>query len=242
MARGIWVIITCVVFASCTDTNILFTTDFEDQHIGESPGFPWTKIGRGIVVIDTTKSYSGNQSVHFTTGEGYEQGALIGIDHIFPLPKNSYYGSMYMYVQEASPDGIHWTMIQSSGKVPNQNFSSEIRYGGQHNKKLMANYDTKGVKSDCWQHSEEKIPEKKWFRVQWFFDGTQDHMKLWLDGTLIEAITVKKEGAGCVSDEIANQWKFPLIENVFLGWVDYQTGGGPREVWIDDVIISTKKL
>ncbi len=97
---------------------------------------------------------------------------------------------MEMFVKKASPDGIHWTMLQSSGKVSGEAFFSEIRYGGQHRKNLMANYETLGVKSDCWQHPKENIPEQKWFNIRWFFDGESNLMKIWLDNVLLDEITV----------------------------------------------------
>jgi len=236
-------IIICVLFFSCTKKSvILFEDDFENHTIGKIPGTPWKKTGNGIAIIDTSRAFSGNQSVHFSTGAGYRNRAFIGLDHLFPLKKNKYYGSLHMYVEEASPNGIHWTMIQSSGKVKDKNYSSQVRYGGQHHKKLMANYETKGVKSDCWQHSEVKIPEKTWFTLQWHFDGNHNKMQLWLNGKIIESISTIKRGNDCLENDTNGIWKFPVFENILVGWVDYQTGGGNRHVWIDDVIISTNLL
>jgi len=236
-------VIVFVSFLSCDETShVLYQDSFEKYTIGETPNEPWEKTGKGVAIIDDTKSFSGSKSVHFVTGEGYQNRAFLGIDHIFPLKNNAYYGSLKMYVEEASPDGVHWTMIQSSGKVADELYSSEIRYGGQHNKKLMANYETQGVKSDCWKHSQEKIPEGKWFTLQWYFNGNEDTMQLWLDDVLIESITVVDSGEGCVANGTNGQWKFPIMENVLLGWVDYQTGGGTRNIWIDDVIISLERI
>ena len=232
-----------LLLLSCKErSNILYEDNFEKYTLGKTPEKPWKKTGKGVAVIDTKKSFSGSKSVHFITGEGYKNRAFLGIDHIFPLVDNAYYGSLKMYVQEASPDGVHWTMIQSSGKVKDEDYFSEIRYGGQHQKKLMANYETKGVKSDCWQHSSVKIPEEKWFTLQWYFNGNEDRMQLWLDGISIGAITVIGKGEGCVDNGTNGQWKFPVIENVLLGWADYQTSGGIRHIWIDDVVISLEMI
>ncbi len=219
--------------------TILFKDDFENHKVGQVPGAPWEKTGEGTVLIDDTKSFSGGQSVHLVSGEGYTNRAFIGIDHIFPILQNKYYGKLKMYVEEASPDGIHWTMIQSSGKVSDGSFSAEVRYGGQHHKRLMANYDTNGVKSDCWQHSEIEIPEQEWFSLQWYFDGSKNTMKLWLNEEEITSISVIDKGEGCVDKGTNGKWKFPVFENVLIGWVDYQTGGGKRSIWIDDVVISS---
>ena len=142
-----------------------------------------------------------------------------------------------MYVNEASKDGIHWTFLQASGKIKDKDYSAEVRYGGQHYKQFMANYDTKGITTDCWQHSEPKIPEQEWFTITWRFNGETNTMKLWLNDTLIEKITVVDYGEGCLKDELNNKWVFPIFDTLSLGWADYQKGGGQRTVWIDDVVI-----
>lgn len=231
------------VSISCQqESAILFQDDFEHHEVNKSPDSPWKVYGEGTVAIDTTKSFSGKQSVHFVSGEGYKNRAFIGLDHLFPVQGNTYYGKLKMYVEEASPDGIHWTMIQSSGKVQGEQFSAEVRYGGQHHKNIMANYDTQGVRSDCWQHSNVQLPEQEWFTIDWFFDGTHNLMKFWLNGKEVSSVTVQDKGEGCVANDTNGQWKFPVFENVLVGWVDYQTGGGHRSVWIDDVILSTTMI
>ncbi|MEP6901658.1 MAG: hypothetical protein ABJA66_07900, partial [Actinomycetota bacterium] len=194
--------------------------------------------------VDSEKSHSGRKSVHFISGEQYKNRAFIGLfdKSVFPLKNNRYYGSMYMWIAEASPDGVHWTMLQSSGKVKDKSFSAEIRYGGQHQKQLMANYETNGVKSDCWQHSSVPIPEKRWFKVAWFFDGANNSMKFWLDDKQLDEIAVKDQGNGCISNDLNGKWLFPIFENVQIGWVDYQPNGGERNLWIDDFRISSKPL
>ncbi|HAA22584.1 MAG TPA: hypothetical protein DCP28_28900, partial [Cytophagales bacterium] len=168
--------------------------------------------------------------------EGYANRAFLGLHGApwFPLPHNAYYAAMYLWVEEASPDGIHWTMVQSSGPVTGENYTSEVRYGGQHRQQLMANYDTQGVATDCWHHATVALPEKQWVKIGWYFDGPANLMKFWLNDTLLEELTVQGQGQGCVADGLTGQWKFPVFENIVIGWVDYQTGGGTRRLWIDD--------
>jgi hypothetical protein len=149
---------------------------------------------------------------------------------------------MFMFVEEASPDGVHWTMLESSGKIPGKDIVAEVRYGGQHGKRLMANYETVGTRTDCWQHASVKIPERKWFKINWFFDGTRNTMRIWIDDKPVNEITVKGRGEGCLGNDLNDEWIFPVFENVQIGWVDYQLKGGTRDVWIDDFAISSKPL
>ncbi len=231
----------CFGVACQKEAVILFQDDFETYPLGIVTQGPWTTAGKGTVRIDETKAFSGRQAVQLISGEGYVNRAFLELETVFPLSGNHYFGKLNMYLESASPDGIHWTMIQSSGKVAGQDFSAEVRYGGQHHKQLMANYDTQGVKSDCWQHAAIPIPEGKWFALEWEFNGAQNQMKLWLDGELIEALTINGRGEGCVENGTQGQWLFPIVEKLSLGWVDYQRGGGTRKLWIDDVVISKKK-
>ncbi len=237
-----FILIFVALMSSCDRSSLLFYDDFEAYPEGSVPALPWEKSGNGKAVIDSSKSVSGKHSVHFISGEGYKNRSILTFSgkDVFPLKKKRYYGQMQMYVDSASPDGVHWTMIESSGKVPGKDFRAEIRYGGQHSKRLMANYETNGVKSDCWQHSSVTIPEKRWFRVNWFFDGRRNEMKIWIDGVLINEITVRGRGQGCLDNDLNGEWIFPVFEDVQIGWVDYQLNGGERNVWIDDFAISSK--
>jgi len=227
----------CVSHSQHENKKILFQDDFESYIKNSLPTGAWNHSGNGSITISNSKSVSGKQSVAFVSGEGYQEHAFLNLESIFPVKNNQYYGSMRMFVQEASPDGVHWTMLQSSGAVSGENYRSEVRYGGQHNKKLMANYETMGVASDCWQHSSVKIPEQEWFKVQWFFDGERDTMKFWLNDKLLQDISLSQQGQGCGGHDTNDLWHFPIFENLAIGWVDYQTGGGNRYLWIDDVIL-----
>ncbi len=228
------------LFMGCTThTKILFQDDFESAIVTKKPQKPWVISGNGSVVIDNSNSFSGENSAYFISGEGFVNRAFLSLTQIFPIKNNSFYGSMQMFVKKASPDGVHWTMLQGSGNVNNE-YSAEIRYGGQHQQQLMANYDTVGVESDCWQHSSFKIPEKRWFKVCWYFNGQENTMKLWIDNQLISALTVKGKGEGCVKNGTQEQWIFPAFDKLSIGWVDYQKEGGRRHVWIDDVVIATQ--
>ncbi|MEO9872978.1 hypothetical protein [Ekhidna sp.] len=236
-----------VIALSCKqkeDIGVIYRDDFESYSIGTFPASPWQKEGEGKIFVDDTRSVSGTNSVHFITGEGYsERGFLkLPVNQFFRSEENEYYGSVNFWVNKASPDGIHWTMIENIGKVSGQEFSAMVRYGGQHAGRFMANYDTDGISTDCWQHSQTKLPEKEWFNIKWYFNGKENLMKFWLNDQLIEDLTVKSIGEGCAKDENNGLWSFPIVEEVLIGWVDYQTGGGARELWVDDFILSRRPI
>ena len=233
-----------LVSLGCGGYPILFADDFETYALGSEPLGPWRKSGEGTASVDDQRSVSGKKSIHIRSGEGYKNRSILTFasPNVFPLKRNRYYGRMFMYVDDASPDGVHWTMLESSGKIPGKEVTAEVRYGGQHSKRLMANYETVGARTDCWQHSSLKIPEKRWFKVNWFFDGRRNLMRIWIDGKPVDEIGVKQRGEGCLGNDLNGEWIFPVFQNVQIGWVDYQLGGGTRDVWIDDLAISTKAM
>jgi len=221
----------------------LICEDFE-AYTG-TPGAPWKvmKNGPGNVIIDGAQHRSGLKAVKFTTtGAADYQQAYLSLDKIFPIANNAFYGRMMIYTAKAANDGVHWTMIEGEGPASAQGITSaKVRYGGQHEQRLMANYDSSGKASDCWQHSATKMPEGKWACMEWYFDGATNTQKFWLDGKGIDDLTVTGEGEGCGSQETQGKWIYPSFARVNLGWESYQKDD-PREVWIDDVAIGTSQI
>ena len=150
---------------------------------------------------------------------------------------------MMIYATKAANDGVHWTMIDAEGPVAAQGISNaSVRYGGQHLQSLMANYDSTGKKSDCWQHSETKMPEGKWACMQWYFDGKTNTQKFWLNGAAVDDLTVAGSGQGCVNHETNDMWYFPQdFAKTYVGWESYQKDDA-REVWIDDFALGTAAI
>jgi len=222
----------------------LICDDFE-AYTGQ-PAAPWkVSTNQGTVAIDTTRSTSGKQSVKFsTTGANNYQRAFIGLEGApFPIAGNAFYGRMMIYATSAANDGVHWTMIEADGPVAAQSITNaQVRYGGQQMKTLMANYDSTGKKSDCWQHSATKMPEAQWACVQWYFDGKTNTQKFWLNGMAIDDLTVVDYGTGCVDHSTGDKWFFPQdFSKAYVGWESYQKDDA-REVWIDDVAIGTQAI
>lgn len=227
---------------ACAGT--LICDDFEG-YTG-TPTAPWTvSTNNGMVAIDTTRHRSGKQSVKFsTTGVNNYQRAFIGITGTpFPVANNAFYGRMMIYATSAANDGVHWTMIQAEGPVAAQGITTAtVRYGGQQMKSLMANYDSTGKKSDCWQHSATKMPEAQWACMQWYFDGKTNTQKFWLNGAAVADLTVAGEGQGCIDHETNDTWYFPQdFSKAYVGWESYQKDDA-REVWIDDVALSSQPI
>lgn len=236
---GAFLLMAFTIFSCKEEGDLIFHDSFEYYDVGFVPKGPWAASGNGLIKVDSAKSHSGDFSVYFESGEGFSNRAFLRLigNPLFPFSYNRITGSFYIWLEEASPDGIHWTMVQAGGPVQDEEYKSEVRYGGQHQKRLMANYDTQGANTDCWHHSATALPEKEWVKVGWQFDGMNKTMKFWLNDRLIDDLTIVEKGQGCIGNDLEGKWVFPVFEELVIGWVDYQSGGGTRRFWIDDVML-----
>lgn len=239
--------------AEACPASAVFCEDFEDDATGSFPGAPWTESvnGAGSVAVDTTRATSGNNAVLVRVpgtnagGNNYERAFLQLRSEIFPAVATEMYGRAMMWLDE-TPDGlVHWTFIQADGPS-GDGHDRMYRYGGQQQggAGLMANYETNsGVSTDCWDHSASTMPTQQWTCVEWRFAVATNEMEFWLDGTNLEDIHVTDEGEGCLGQDLQNQWLAPpAFQSLSLGWERYQDAGNDRNLWLDDIVVSTERV
>ncbi len=225
------------------DTALL-CDGFEEDTPGQAPGTPWqTSLNGGSVQVDSTRAFKGSHSVHISAEAKSYARAYMSVSGapLFPVAGNQFFGRMMMYVSAAPEGSVHWTNIQAEGPVAGQTYRSMYRYGGQQNKRLMANYETEGTASDCWQHSATTLPEAKWTCMEWHFDGTTDRMELWLDGKALSDLSVDERGEGCLGNGTGGNWYAPTFDVLRLGWEHYQNTSA-KDLWIDEVAVGSTRL
>jgi hypothetical protein len=235
----------------------LYCDDFESYASPGKPGGKWqtsTAYGgntNGTVSVDTAHVYRGNNAVHFSTpGNATNEHAFITLQGApyFPVPDNTFFGRMMVYVTKVPANTVHWTLVEGQGTmVPGfPNLTEAVyRYGGQINGNLlMSNYDTQpGRLSDCAQRSQVKVPMNKWSCVEWRFDGKNKELDLWLDGAVVPALSVRQKANNtgtCQNTSWSGIWEPPTFNRVGVGFQHYQQGAG--ELWIDDFAIDTKQV
>jgi hypothetical protein len=239
----------------------LFCETFEGYTAGSPPSGDWSdQTNNGAVSVDTSQHFGGQKSAKFTTeaNSGFKSSFIrLNGAPVFPIQGNAFYGRMMTWLESAPEQSVHWTFIQGGGVVPAETYHALYRYGGQHpvtnggtfvGTQLMANYDTPdsysgtGPKSDCWDHADKVVlPTGRWACVEWQFDGPNDTMRFWLDGTAIDSLTMQGTGEGCVSPPSDQTWKAPAFDNLEIGWESYQ-GDSARTLYIDDVVLATTKV
>jgi hypothetical protein len=240
----------------------LFCDGFENDPLGQPPAPPWrneTGTSGASVSVDATRAFSGQRSVHVLAPKGaaYRRGYFaIHQSPVFPAAAHEMYGRAMMWLEAApiTPPGkppVHWTFIQGEGRSADDTFNSLYRFGGQHQAGLglMANYETTPpVKSDCWLHSEARLPVQHWACLEWHFAVASNEMQLWLDGKELSDLHVtdrpSSPESGCLGTEkLGGQWLAPpAFQSLYLGWERYQEPENDQNLWIDDVVISKERV
>ncbi len=236
--------------------------NFESYPVGSVPTSPWSVAKTaGSLAIDTTRAFSGQQSVKVTApaASGYQSVMLrLASASVLPTPGNVIYGRMMFWLDSSPSMQVHWTFIDGEGLVPGTTYHAVERYGGQVpiagpdggflGNELMASYDTPdsyngvGPSSDCYQHSQGTIvPVGVWACAEWEFDGVDNTMRFWLNGEAQDDLTVAQSGEGCTQQPTGYVWAAPQFARIDLGWEAYQADDA-RTLWLDDVAVGTERL
>ncbi|MEO7669660.1 MAG: hypothetical protein ABIW57_10000, partial [Polyangia bacterium] len=223
--------------------------------LGGSLAPNWTtQIIGGAIKVETSKPFHGAQGLRITTtlspaGEpartngGPLRAASIIKEGapLFPIAGNAFFGRAMIWLTKMPPGGVHFSNFEATGRRPDNTL---VKYGeGGMNEKLMAGYTIRPQTEldlptvDCAKSATTGLPEKRWVCVEWQFDGAGDEMHYWFDGQLQTGVDVVKQAGGC-----AVPWKAPVFDKVFLGWRHSQPSSIDVEMWMDDVVIDTKRI
>jgi len=232
-----------------------FCDSFEEDDIGVVPRSPWTieSSGQPAIKIDGEEAYTGQKSVKITA-KGKETAFLsLKGAPIFPLASNIMYGRSMVKLESTPRERVHWTMIEGKGRLADGGHVVEYRYGGSKpieedgvytGSRLMANYETpNGPKTDCWHTAKNRtvMPTGRWICLAWAFNGPESSMKLWLDGKLLDDLSVNGVGQGCMGADANYGWQAPIFDQINIGWETYKEDE-TRTLWIDDVAIGEQPL
>ena len=226
----------------------LFCDNFEQAATGALTA-PWrTSANQATVVVDTAQAFDGTNAVHVNAPQAgtYHRG-YFALDAVnYPGAEREMYGRAMVYLPVLPNADVHWTFIQGEGLAADGTHNALYRYGGQHQNGagLMANYETNNnVSTDCWDHSASVIPTEQWTCVEWHFTVATNDMQFWLNGTELTDIHVTDRGEGCVGQALNGQWLAPPeFQTLYLGWEHYQQTMNPIDLYMDAIVVDTKKI
>jgi hypothetical protein len=199
--------------------------DFEDQMPGQPPSSPEFKVetNGGTVTTDTTKFYSGKQSILIKTrgGTNFPGNNLVfsGIEKL--LPSNDLHGRVMMWMAN-TPGAAHWDSILGSAAG-----GSNPTYilGGMY-KNFMSVYHPGDVSVD----SSTPFPTGTWACIQWQFsgkDGKNIH-KMMLNGQVVDK-------------GLTERWKAPTFGQLKVGYRHFNTNVAV-DVWLDDLAFGDQPI
>lgn len=207
--------------AGCSGVqNAKFCEDWDKQAMGKPTGDFTVSDG---VVVDTTKAFSGAQSLHFLKLAKPADGTPnIRFTKQFPLASNDMHGRVMVYMAQVPQTTSHWNFITSSNSG-----GTEWSIGGQYGKfELVCDPPDNGL------DSKTQFPGGKWACMQWEFKypGNDDTTFV----TKVDGVSVD-QGEFTGANSKGEKWKAGTWNNLKLGWEIFGNSDIDVEFWIDDL-------
>jgi len=177
----------------------------------------------GTVTTDTTKAFSGKQSILIKTrgGTNFPGNNLVfsGIEKL--LPENDLHGRVMMWMNN-TPGRAHWDSIMGSAAG-----GSNPTYilGGMY-MNFMSVYHPGDLSVD----SNTPFPTGTWACIQWQFSGKggKNLHKMMLNGVVVDK-------------GITERWRAPTFSQLKVGYRHFNTNVAV-DVWIDDLAFGDQPI
>jgi hypothetical protein len=161
-------------------------------------------------------------------GQGYANKAGVFIRDFSP-PNNNYFGRMFVRVAQFPAAAFdHWVLVEAR-RVGIQEFVRPV--GGQNNRWAPGADGSPAGDWTDWAQSNAPANAGAWECVEWQMDGSggNNDLLLWVND--VEVRPVER-----------GNYSFPVIDDLWVGWVVYQGGQANYDVRIDDLVLSTSRI
>ena len=223
--------------AGCQGVTAKFCADFDDQMNGMEPKGPFTiqKGGYATITVDSSKAFSGKQSLHFHMANSPND-ALMHLNFagapVFPFANNDIHGRVMLFLTR-NPSR-HWdlTTAFAAATVDDESTGEQFSLSGSSPDNHVMSVHQPGDKS---VDSKDLWPLNKWVCVQWEFaaTGTTSSIQIKFDGKFID----KGMNASMAS------WKPPGFKSMFFGWKNFEGGiTGNLDFWADDLAFGEQEI
>jgi hypothetical protein len=212
----------------CTGlNNYKFCQDWDALPMGKPSGDFSVSDG---VVVDTTKAFSGTQSLHFLKVPKPANGTPnIRFTKQFPLASNDMHGRVMVYMAQTPQTTSHWNFITSSNSG-----GTEWSIGGQYGKfELVCDPPDNGL------DSKTPFPGGKWACMQWEFKYPGNDNTTFL--TKVDGVAVD-QGDFTGANSKGEKWKAGTWNNLKIGWEIFGQSDIDVEFWIDDLVFGEQPI
>jgi len=201
-------------------TNAKFCEDWDKLGMGKPTG---DYSVSGGVVVDTSKAFSGTQSLHFEKMAKPASGKPnIFFTKQFPLASNDMHGRVMVFMAATPKTSSHWNFITSSNSG-----GTEWSIGGQYgNFELVCDPPDNGL------DSKTPFPGGKWVCMQWEFKYPGNDNTTFV--TKVDGVSVE-QGEFTGANSKGEKWKAGTWNNLKIGWEIFGSSDIDVEFWIDDL-------
>ena len=204
----------------------------------------------GTLAIDTTRAYSGTQSLKaHIDGAGQGGGRLWASGGALFAPTQRHLYGRFMMWNTNDSNSIHWTLFGASGVIPtgpSAGHTATYLFSAADDKKFMAVFYDNQTSQDCWHHATELVPvaapTDHWTCVAFEADAETIHYRLSLDGRAITSFNVDTTGDGCLNAPGTTPWYGPAFSQFYLGAMSFHPMSGPLDLWFDDLVVDTSPV
>jgi len=252
-----------VLGRSCKDLR--FCDNFEADTIGGAPT-GWTVDNNGGTVAVTSSpppsgvagaAPSGGTKAVRLLSTSTAVHAVVRIRTAVSFTPNAFFGRARFWFTRLPLGLQHYNLLVGWGypvgapdRTPNSQNWYEIGGGNGHADTLYLSSrnsidPNKATCCDCCLtcgNGPTPFPLQKWTCVEWQMDGVKNEIRLWVDGKLIDPLTIDQttfKTSSCGT----NPWIAPVFERMDIGWDNAPPEGGqPMEMWVDDVAFDAQRI
>lgn len=214
------------VGAGCGD-GAIFCEDFDGIALG-----PITATVNGMRPernVSIVEEAGRGRVLQVQAGTQYMNKSGVYLDNLV-TPNNSHFGRAFIRVDQFPVvEDRHWVIVEATLNE----LGERVRpVGGQYSRWAPGSDGPSAQDWTDWNQSNAATRAGAWECVEWQINGANgaNDIMLWVNGTEVQPID-------------RPQFRLPVINLLWLGWVVYVDGQPPtHEVRFDDVVISSERI
>jgi hypothetical protein len=209
---------------------------------GAMPGAPWTPDlrGKGQIVVDTVKPFSGQKAVHVT---GMMNSDRANVQMPMAIDAKTVWVRFMMFTASyPSSSGVHTRLMRlgtaaGAPKGDPESCYSLASYNGTAIEKVNSIY-----LRNTGTHFNDSAVKNQWVCWEWEIDKTGGVGKvaphIWVDGKELSLSVAGSSSHGMTSPS----WDPINIEIFSMGLDGYQSDPVPADFWIDELVINSQRV
>lgn len=210
----------------------LLCEDFESGKIDETV---WKEeLNNATLEVETGRAANGKYALHARV-----QGPKVDVPNeaflhervTFPVAANRFFGRAMVFVERNLPDK-NFVLVEATGQLAD---GSGARYGlgGINSATDGQLFRLVYHPGDYVERSTSRPPVGKWACWEWQIDGSNDSMRVWLDGGAMPEARATDEKP---------PWIAPQFRDLAIGFrIPHPDSHAAYDVWIDDIVIGTTR-